>query len=175
MSYRDIEGWFNFEDLYSELVQSAESGDTLVEVGVWHGRSVVYLAEQVKASGKDVHIFGVDTFLGEGCPKVIGTEGKLWRTFVANIRREGVTQIVTPMCLPSVQAASYFEAQSLHAVFIDGNHTYESVRDDILAWRPKVKRGGWLAGHDWDHPPVAQAVREYGSPQERGACWVFRF
>jgi cephalosporin hydroxylase len=177
MSYRDVRGWFNFEDVYSEFVQTAQPGDTLVEVGVWCGKSIIFLAEQIKASGKDIHVFGVDTFLGDWGsqdPQVPVENGKLWHAFVGNIRREGVTQIVTPMCLPSVQAAAYFEDQSLHAVFIDGEHSYEAVRADIAAWRPKVKPGGWLAGHDWDYEPVARAVREHGDPAVRGACWLFR-
>ena len=26
---------------------------------------------------------------------------------------------------------------------------YENVKNDILSWYPKVKVGGWLAGHDY--------------------------
>lgn len=34
--------------------------------------------------------------------------------------------------------------------FIDADHTYEAVREDISLWRPKVRSGGILAGHDYD-------------------------
>ena len=34
-------------------------------------------------------------------------------------------------------------------VYIDADHTYESVKDDIAAWFPKVKPGGWITGHDY--------------------------
>jgi len=34
-------------------------------------------------------------------------------------------------------------------VFIDADHTYESVKKDILAWYPKVKKGGIIAGHNY--------------------------
>jgi len=52
----------------------------------------------------------------------------------------------------------------LDYVFIDGIHTYEAVKHDIAAWLPKVKRGGWIGGHDYDNlprfPGVARAVDE---------------
>jgi hypothetical protein len=35
-----------------------------------------------------------------------------------------------------------------------------NVCADIKAWRPKVKKGGMLAGHDYHHPPVYEAVRD---------------
>lgn len=49
----------------------------------------------------------------------------------------------------SVEAAKGIEDESLDFVYIDGNHKYEYVRDDIRAWAPKVKKGGIVSGHDY--------------------------
>lgn len=49
-------------------------------------------------------------------------------------------------------------------VFIDAEHTYEGASTDIAAWWPKVRPGGILAGHDYNHrryPGVTQAVNEF--------------
>jgi hypothetical protein len=50
----------------------------------------------------------------------------------------------------------------LDVVFIDASHFYEDVRDDILAWLPKVVSGGTICGHDIteDFPGVRRAVEE---------------
>lgn len=45
--------------------------------------------------------------------------------------------------------ASRFEDASFDWVYIDAMHDYVSVKSDILAWWPKVKAGGVLAGHDY--------------------------
>lgn len=37
----------------------------------------------------------------------------------------------------------------LDFVYIDGNHTYEDVFQDLSVWWPKLKTNGILAGHDW--------------------------
>jgi hypothetical protein len=46
-------------------------------------------------------------------------------------------------------AANLFTDESLDFAYIDANHTYEAVLDDIALWYPKVKSGGILAGHDY--------------------------
>ena len=50
----------------------------------------------------------------------------------------------------SIEAAKGFEDKSVDFVYIDANHAYKYVREDILAWLPKVKKGGIIGGHDWD-------------------------
>ena len=48
-------------------------------------------------------------------------------------------------------------------VFIDADHGYEGVRDDLEAWWPHVRPGGIVAGHDFDQPEwpgVRKAVEE---------------
>lgn len=87
--------------------------------------------------------------------------------------------------LDSVKAAREIPDGSLDMAFIDANHTLEGVRRDIRAYWPKVKSGGWLAGHDWEkHEPriygVVQAVQEFaaetGLPYEldEDATWFVR-
>lgn len=63
----------------------------------------------------------------------------------------------------SLEASKDFEDGSLDLVYIDAAHDYLSVREDILAWMPKVKTGGYLAGHDYRYAlgiQVYQAVNE---------------
>ncbi len=46
-------------------------------------------------------------------------------------------------------------------VFIDGNHEYTQVKEDILSWLPKVRTGGILAGHDYDPSiPIFDGVKQ---------------
>ena len=50
----------------------------------------------------------------------------------------------------SVDVAEKFPNQTFDFVFLDADHYYESVRDDILAWWTKIKQHGIVAGHDYD-------------------------
>lgn len=51
--------------------------------------------------------------------------------------------------MDSVKASETFSDNYLDYVYIDGDHSEDAVRKDVLAWYPKVKVGGMLAGHDW--------------------------
>ena len=82
----------------------------------------------------------------------------LYDEFIKNI--EPVKHIVTPVKMPSVEAAKLYEDKSLFFVFIDGSHLYEAVKEDILAWLPKVKSGGFIGGHDIDQTEEFNGVRK---------------
>jgi predicted O-methyltransferase YrrM len=55
---------------------------------------------------------------------------------------------VTMLRSLSVDAAQVFENDSLDLVYIDANHEFKAVVADIMAWLPKVKKGGILGGDD---------------------------
>ena len=64
----------------------------------------------------------------------------------------------------SVEAAPDFEDECLDFVFIDGFHDYENCFNDISFWHHRVREGGYVMGHDWDHflhLGVQQAVIEH--------------
>lgn len=54
-----------------------------------------------------------------------------------------------------------FEDESLDFIFIDANHAYDFVKEDINLWFPKLKKGGIFSGHDymnldWSEPPYLE-------------------
>jgi len=65
----------------------------------------------------------------------------------------------------SAEAAKQFADEELDFVYIDANHTYEGLRDDLQLWVPKVRKGGMVAGHDFDplrtHNQIQRALFEY--------------
>lgn len=80
--------------------------------------------------------------------------------------------------MKSEEAVKLFHDNQFDFVYIDGNHSYESVKEDIKAWLPKIKHTGWIAGHDYNnrhHPEVKRAVLEtIGSPNQtfRDTSWL---
>ena len=51
----------------------------------------------------------------------------------------------------SLAAARQLEAKrgAIDFIFIDGDHSYDACKADIVAWAPFVKRGGVIAFHDF--------------------------
>lgn len=50
---------------------------------------------------------------------------------------------------------------SLDFVYIDGDHSFDSVMQDIIVWSERVRPGGVVSGHDYDDPGVKTAVDAY--------------
>lgn len=49
----------------------------------------------------------------------------------------------------SIDVAKTISDESLDWVYIDADHRYESAKEDIEAWFPKVRKGGIVSGHDY--------------------------
>ena len=88
---------------------------------------------------------------------------------------------IIPLWLPSIEAAKKVEDSSLDFVFIDANHHYEHVVQDMIAWYPKVRSGGLFSGHDYGGGRVWHgvkravnewcALRGYEVQTARGNIW----
>lgn len=152
----DIPGFFNFEDVYDGVADRARDGDVMVEVGCFYGRSACYLASKLRDMKKRVTLLCVDNWAD---PEM--TWGSTYELFRENAQQLGLLEIIVPICAPSVLAAS-FVRDDLDFVYVDAAHDYEHCLADIKAWLPKVKKGGVIAGHDFDpvFPGVKKAVEE---------------
>jgi len=69
-------------------------------------------------------------------------------------------------------AVNDIEDEELDFVYIDGNHNYKYVLEDITLYWPKLKNSGLMAGHDFKpkFPGVIQAVGEVFGMDYETAC-----
>lgn len=177
--YESVPGWFDFEDVYRDAVASAPSPAHFVEVGAWLGRSTAFLAVEIARSGKPIRLDVVDHWEGsvnEPAFRDVLRATDVYHEFEGHMRRGGVWDALTVVRGDSAAAAAGYADGSLDFVFIDGSHDYASVRRDVLAWLPKVRPGGTLAGHDWGRYEVAPAVRGVlpeAAVGVRGSSWVY--
>jgi len=162
--YENIPGWFDFGNIYSDMINRATPGSHFVEVGSWKGKSAAYMCVEIANSGKDIKFDCIDIWTGAG---VVGEydadesviKQTLYEEFLSNMAP--VEHLYTPIKEWSDQAATLYADASLDFVFIDAGHTYENASADIRAWLPKVKPGGFIAGHDYGSAPgVNRAVNE---------------
>ena len=166
MTYNDIQGWFNYEFLYDEVVRDLQDYSIIVEIGAWKGKSTSYLAQKIKESNKNIKLYVVDTWIGTGNEKqhkqlIEKLPKSLYETFIDNMKKMEVRDYLTPLRMDSVSASCLIDDNSVDFVFIDGDHSYEGVKADIEAWWPKLKEGGLIAGHDYGNAAgVVKAVNE---------------
>tara|TARA_R100001509_G_scaffold153787_1_gene114914 strand:+ start:190 stop:432 length:243 start_codon:yes stop_codon:yes gene_type:complete len=56
-----------------------------------------------------------------------------------------------------------YQDNSIDFLYVDGNHSYEAVLQDITLYYPKVKSGGLIIFDDYSEPGVAKAALEFCS------------
>ena len=73
----------------------------------------------------------------------------------------------------SYLAAKTFSENSIDAIFVDGDHTYEGTKQDLTIWENKVKPGGLIIGDDFQtFEGVRRAVSEnFRSFEQDGNYW----
>jgi len=141
------ENWFTYPNLYKSMVFNANFDSNFVEVGSWKGKSSAFMCVEIINSKKDINFYCVDTWEGSEEHKSYKSLENLYNIFLDNMKP--VEKYYTPIRLSSVEASKTFANNSLDFVFIDASHDYDNVIQDILAWTPKIKGTGILAGHDY--------------------------
>ena len=170
------ENWFNYPSVYKLIVANAKNNSKFVEVGSWKGRSSAYMLVEIINSKKNIQLTSVDSW----------PEEEIYNIYLNNmaefVKNKDLYQHIRGS---SVEGAEHFENNSLDFVFIDACHLYECITLDIETWMPKVKKGGVLAGHDYnlsdptnpEHAGVIKAIDEL-FPRYRIAiidtCWIYR-
>lgn len=152
----DIPGWMRRREL-EWLSKRARNCNLIVEIGTWLGRSTYVMGESV--NGK---VITIDSFIMDGVP--------LDSSLVRNAQKEmtkdpdwiyhcclkNLSEWIEKGKVKVIRGDSKEVIKDLDPikglvdmVFIDGSHDYASVKADIINYRPLLKKGGLLCGHDF--------------------------
>ncbi len=122
------------------------------EIGVGDGKHALKILKNLDI----VKLYLIDPYIHYGNYK--GKRAK--KEYIAkNILRDWNDKIVWIKKF-SDDAASHIRDGELDFVYIDGNHEYIYVLNDINNYYHKVKDGGLICGHDYNHRAVRTAVNE---------------
>jgi hypothetical protein len=141
-------------------VRSLPPGATLVEVGVWTGRSMCSVSDLIRS--KRLRVIAVDTFLGvvnQAAGYGAGPKDRQMQEFL----RSMATFRIEPEVFVGTSKQAAARGIEADLVLIDADHEYPSVKEDIDVWWPRTRQ--ILCGHDYDiagldHPGVNKAVDE---------------
>ncbi len=147
----DVDGWLSPDQaarLYSAAA-ATRSGEQIVEIGSFRGRSTIVLAS---AAPHDVPIVAIDPHAGtdRGPEEISGFEAQAGgdhEVFAANLVAAGVADRVRHVRNFSDHAHDAVDG-SIAVLYIDGAHRYTPARSDIRSWGARVEIGGTMLIHD---------------------------
>lgn len=152
-----IDGWLTHEEA-AHLHDTARSvtGDWIVELGTWSGRSTVALGMGVKASR--CRVVSYDRY--EGVPEID-------RTPTLAEAQSTIDAFDLPLTVQLVEGDSTWSAgtwpieRRVSLLFIDAGHEADEVYNDARAWLPHCAPGALVLFHDYAYgwPGVMAAVQ----------------
>jgi predicted O-methyltransferase YrrM len=124
-----------------------------VEVGSYLGASTCFLAEGAK--GRAGTVYCVDTWQNTAMSEGVRDT---YQEFLDNTSR--YRDLVVPLRGTSKDVGEKF-LEEIDLLFIDADHSYEAVTQDLLTWLPRLRPKSWLVMHDsgWAEG-VQRAIRE---------------
>ncbi|HNT77041.1 MAG TPA: class I SAM-dependent methyltransferase [Anaerolineae bacterium] len=170
--YRALERAFKIPGMYERdegrfLYVHARRKGQLVEIGCWKGRTTAILLQAARVFG--AQLTTVDPFL-----PVQSRSQATPENWSENLKQQGLTPPLL-LHMPSAEAARTWE-NPLALAFIDGDHDYPAVQQDLALWTPFVTVGGVVLLHDIFFPRfdgVTRAVFEWFMAEHdaAGAKW----
>lgn len=145
------------EALRQLIARVLKPGCRILEIGSWLGAGSTRAIIEQLIPVQDTRLYCVDTW--QGSPNVarhvqIARDYDILGTFRHNVEQSGGKDCVRQLVMTSQEAAELVVDNFFDLVFIDGDHSYLQTRNDIEIWRPKVRNGGILCGHDCECRPT---------------------
>jgi len=168
-----VKGWVSSAqtDFYQKQAAKIKNG-VIVEVGVYGGASILGIVDICIKNNNTIYAIdpwelntnanGEDLSNKEHKLDLLTTNLKEVRVQLEKVIDDlGYKDTLSLVQSFSSTAACSFEDESIDLAFIDGNHSYDSVKEDIGLWLPKMKRGGTLWGDDYAWRSVRTAVNDF--------------
>ena len=114
------------------------------EIGVERGKFIEILCRD------GLKLYAIDPWMAYDDLKVKNSQKK-HDAFYEEAKERLAPYDCTIIRKTSMEAVKDFEDGSLDFVYIDGNHSFKYVVEDIWEWSKKVKKGGVISGHDYLH------------------------
>ena len=148
-----IPGWMYAEQLVW-LADQASVRHRVLEVGAWAGRSADVLSRATPGA-----LCVVDSWepMDPEDETVSLDAAEAFQQYMAAV---GYRSNVTTYRMTSAEAYLVTGHLTFDMVFLDADHRYRSVVEDLLMWRSRLAPGGLLCGHDGENPDVRRAVEE---------------
>ncbi len=139
-----------------QLLASLPSDSVGAEIGVWKGRFSLMVTEKLQP--KSFHLIDPWAFQPDFSERMYG--GRVARNQAdMDAIFEGVQQLFDGVGNVhfhrdfSSEAVKAFDDGYFDWVYIDGNHHYDYVMEDLRLYFPKIKPGGYIAGDDYTWAP----------------------
>lgn len=130
----------------------------IAEIGVYKGRMTAMWGVKLINKNINYKYYAIDHFLGS---EEHDKDVNYYEITLSNLLPL-IGDNLKVIRNESIKESYNYPDNFFDIVYLDASHDYDSVRDDIIHWTPKVKAGGFICGDDYisGWPGVIKAVDE---------------
>ena len=161
---------------YRELYENIPEYGKSIEIGCFFGRSIASVSDIIIR--KKIKVYIVDLFNVKewNSHKVKLDIASHYDEFINILKFYKINKNVCAFCMSSLDSHIFFNDNDFDLIFLDSQHTYEHLSNEIKLYKNKLKPNGVLCGHDfYKNSEVEKVINEKFTSyivKENSSIWV---
>jgi len=147
----------------SILADLCKGTRSALEIGCWLGESTEVIAREVKRNSGEMVV--IDWFKGCDGTKIgdASKSNNIQQMFIDNMTECGLMDVITIIRADSKKAHKFLKDNYFDFIYIDADHRYSNLIQDLQNYYQKLIYGGVFCGHDFDSDAFDEARVEEDS------------
>lgn len=129
--------------------------ENMIEIGSYQGESTAIFRKNFI----DSKIYAVDPWINNYDDRETSINAynvlDIESNFDTITKRSNITKVKMFSC----DFANIIADNSIDFIYVDGDHSYNGVKNDLLCWKNKIKIGGFIGGHDYNEMQADTVVK----------------
>lgn len=185
----DTQGWNSSNPIFRRLIETLKP-DTIIEVGVWKGASLIHMANICRELDLPTILYGVDAWfghvgdmIGNAPPSPIPphwSTATLYEQFLYNVMYAGHEERIIPVWQLTRWGALCLTGWGVTAdlIYLDAGHDEHEALADMRNYWPLLREGGVMFGDDYSEAygvkeAVGRFAHEVGKQVQVEGCQWF--
>jgi len=147
---------FELNKLCDLIKREGNPVSNMIEIGSYQGESTIIFQKNFPNS----KIFAVDFWLNNYDEREVNINSFNMMDVENNfdVLTKSYSNIIK-IKMSSSDFSNIIADNSIDFIYIDGDHSYKGITNDLINWKNKIKKGGYIGGHDYNDIQIDTIIK----------------